>query len=157
MDAKQTLALRPDWARAWSRVGAAMHGVRDLETAYIYYCKGIMKCPGASELVQARWALLSDLCKWDSILASARENRWYANHATMALCLVQGHPNPNPNPNLCKWDSILASARENRWYANHATMALCLVQGHPLSPRANHATMALCLVQGHPLSPRAKL
>ena len=116
MDAKQTLALRPDWARAWSRVGAAMHGVRDLETAYIYYCKGIMKCPGASELVQARWALLSDLCKWDSILASARENRWYANHATMALCLVQGHP---------------LSPR-----ANHATMALCLVQGHPLSPRA---------------------
>jgi hypothetical protein len=57
-------------------VGAAMHGVRDLETAYIYYCKGILKCPGASELVQARWALLGDLCKWDSILASARENRW---------------------------------------------------------------------------------
>ncbi|KAK3280851.1 hypothetical protein CYMTET_11335 [Cymbomonas tetramitiformis] len=82
-DAKKTLALNPSWARAWSRTGAALHGSRDLESAYAYYCKGLLKCPGASELMQARQGVLEELCKWDTRLANWRENQWYAKDAQM--------------------------------------------------------------------------
>ena len=62
-DAKRVLNLRPDWTRAYSRLGVALHGLKDLETAYIYYCKGLLKCPGAEDLIQARQQILGDLCR----------------------------------------------------------------------------------------------
>jgi len=52
-DARRAVALRPDWAKGWSRVGAALHLARDWEGATEAYAHGLRLEPESAALRHA--------------------------------------------------------------------------------------------------------
>lgn len=52
-DAKQCVSLKPDWAKGYSRLGAAHHGLRDYEEAIAAYEEGLKLDPASEQIKSA--------------------------------------------------------------------------------------------------------
>ncbi|XP_048136333.1 heat shock protein sti1 homolog [Rhodamnia argentea] len=53
IDARDCIALRPDWSKAWYREGAALHLLQRFEEAAISFYEGVKLEPENEELVHA--------------------------------------------------------------------------------------------------------
>eukprot|EP00656_Telonema_subtile_P035109 TRINITY_DN39109_c0_g1_i1.p1 TRINITY_DN39109_c0_g1~~TRINITY_DN39109_c0_g1_i1.p1 ORF type:complete len:545 (+),score=183.82 TRINITY_DN39109_c0_g1_i1:142-1776(+) len=87
-DAQRVVALTPQWVRGYTRCGAALQGLGQLEQAYWHYAKARAMQPQDSAVQQACAGLLRMLCAWDSVVATKRRNKAAAQDAGVVKARV---------------------------------------------------------------------